>query len=629
MEHIFLPVDIPNHVIRPIIYRIVTKQHNLLLTTSGLQTLAYIIGNKAIGGEWRTTQLNQTKKIIDSIAREWIGRNYGKKFEDRANIMSIYKDLYESKKDTVSFNNENIEISFNDIEPGNSTSVQDVAMKDEVEEDQFNVSMDVEQEQTMLKNYHNFIKFSSYDELPSLKYEHQHKTFNLKNSSFADMEHNHKNVINPLAKPQTLINRIELIKIKHLKNSANGDVKFNPIKDLLGRNEEVFTLCGILRKNFKSEWILEDPSGTVKLKLDNMEYDHNDYYLVPGEILILKGIYFTIGEIFHVRYAYFPKNEPRPVTISKRLNKMDYLGINKEQNYVLNEDFFLKLEDINVKLKKNWIAFLGGDMFLDDQRVLNGIDKVLETFQADTLAIPRFIVFQGSFVSKSLKVDIMSNISNVYKQYSENFNTLFGIINKYQNLLDSKTQFIFIPGENDPWFGTGHIFPKSGIPDFFIKNQNYPSVLKNSHFKSNPVKLIYLNQEIMIVNNKYYNQFITSGIDLEIDSVHASEDENNIIDQLENKKKEKYKVAKTLISQQHLFFHKNVINWDFDHFLQLNPLPTSIVLIDTSASSYHTSFNGVQVVNTGKFISNSETSLCGWWEYAPCLRKYFWKEMKI
>jgi len=133
----------------------------------------------------------------------------------------------------------------------------------------------------------------------------------------------------------------------------------------------------------------------------------------------------------------------------------------------------------------------------------------------------------------------------------------------------------------------------------------------------------------MIVNNKYYNQFITSGIDLEIDSVHASEDENNIIDQLENKKKEKYKVAKTLISQQHLFFHKNVINWDFDHFLQLNPLPTSIVLIDTSASSYHTSFNGVQVVNTGKFISNSETSLCGWWEYAPCLRKYFWKEMKI
>ena len=359
-----------------------------------------------------------------------------------------------------------------------------------------------------------------------------------------------------------------------------------------------------------------------------MEYDFNDYYLIPGEILILKGIYFTIGEIFHVRYAYFPNNEPRPVTISKRLNKMDYLGINKEQDYVLNEDFFLKLEDINIKLKKNWIAFLGGDMFLDDQRVLDGIDKVLETFQADTLAIPRFIVFQGSFISKSLKVDIMSNVTNVYKHYSENFNTLFGIINKYQSLINSKTQFIFVPGENDPWFGSDDVFPKTGIPDFFIKNQNYPGVLKNSHFKSNPVKLVYLNQEIMIVNNKYYNQFITNGIDLDLEHIHADQ-ETKIIDQLENKNKEKCKVAKTIISQQHLFFHKNVINWDFDHFLQLNPLPSSLVLIDTSASSYQTSFNGVQVVNAGKFISNSEKSLCGWWEYAPCLRKYFWKDMKI
>ncbi len=70
-----------------------------------------------------------------------------------------------------------------------------MVMKDEVEENQFNVSMDVEQEQTMLKNYHNFIKFSSYDELPSLKYEHQHKTFNLKTLHGAY----HKNVINPLA----------------------------------------------------------------------------------------------------------------------------------------------------------------------------------------------------------------------------------------------------------------------------------------------------------------------------------------------------------------------------------------------------------------------------------------------
>lgn len=626
MESIFLPVDIPNHVIRPIIYRIITKQHNLLLTTTGLQTLAYIIGNTAIGEEWRTTKLNQTKKIIDSIAREWIGRNYGKKFEDKDRIISIYKDLYETKNSLDLSNKENLELSGMDVEPGNSTSVQDVGNEIVFEEDQVNISMDVEQEQSIIKNYHNFIKFCSFDELPSLNYDHHQKGFTLNGSVFANMEHKHKNIIDPLKKPQTLINRIELIKSKHLKNS-NSEVKFNPIKDLLGRNEEVFTICGIIRKNFRNEWVLEDPSGVVKLNLENTEYSHNDYYLISGEVLILKGIYFTIGEVFHVKYISFPYNEPRPVTISKRLNKMDYLGINTEQKYVLNEDFFLKLEDINLKLKKNWIAFLGGDMFLDDQKVLDGIDKVLETFQADTLAIPRFIVFQGSFVSKSLKVDIMSNSGNVYKNYSENFNSLFGIINKYQALLNSKTQFIFVPGENDPWFGSDDVYPKSGIPNFFVKNHNYPSVLKNCHFKSNPVKLIYLNQEIVIVNNKYYNQFINN--DLENDLETPTDKKDDILDQMENKKKEKYKVVKTLISQQHLFFHKNIINWNFDYFLQLNPLPTSIVLVDTSASSYNTFFNGVQAVNTGKFVSNSEASIYGWWEYAPCLRKYFWKELKL
>lgn len=110
----------------------------------------------------------------------------------------------------------------------------------------------------------------------------------------------------------------------------------------------------------------------------------------------------------------------------------------------------------------------------------------------------------------------MSNSENVYKNYSENFNSLFGIINKYQALLNSKTQFIFVPGENDPWFGSDDVYPKSGIPDFFIKNHNFPNVLKNCHFKSNPVKLIYLNQEILIVNNKYYNQFINNDLENDV-----------------------------------------------------------------------------------------------------------------
>ena len=626
IDHIILPVDIPNHVIRPIIYRIVTKQHNLLLTTNGLETLAYIIGSKAVGSDWRTTKLNYTKQIVDLIVKEWIKKGLGKKFDDKEKIMTIYRELFENKNNSkfTSADNENEDQM--DLDPGNSTSIQNIATSNEIdnESSMINISMDVELEQDLLKNYNQFIKFLSFDEQPLLKYDHLSKIFRIENKQ---KSYPHKNLINPLLKSDTLIQRLELIKNKYLKNNNNNITKFTSAKDLLGRNEELFTLIGVVRKNFKNEWILEDPSGSVKLILSHLDYDEKSFFFIPGQIVILEGIYFTVGEEFQVANLSFPITESRGETVLKRLNKMDYLGINDGNKYVLDEDFWIKLEEINLKLTRNWIAFLGGDLFLDVESNFAKLESILSRFDEDQVSKPKFIVFQGSFTSKPLVLDIMTNSPNVFKEYSDNFNKLFQLISKFDNLKNAKTQFVFIPGDNDPWFENNGIYPRDSIPPFFVKKQAFPTLIPNCHFKSNPVRLVYLNQEILIVNHDYYKQFVSLNINIDSNKYVEKKDEDSfIIDKLERQSRENFKVANTIITQQHLFPHKNTLNWEFDHYLQLNPLPNSIILADTSCAKYETESNGVKVVNTGKFNGLSNESV-GWWEYIPFKRVYVWEQL--
>ncbi|XBW35272.1 hypothetical protein QEN19_000840 [Hanseniaspora menglaensis] len=612
-ERLILPVDIPNHVIRPIVYRIVTKQHNLLLTTKGLETIAYLIGRKAVGSDWRTTNLNYTKKVIDAIVRDWVKQGLGSKFDDREAIVSIYKGIF----DAVPASIEPME-----IDPGNSTSIQDITENTPNETSVLNITMDPEQEKDLIENYNQFIKFSSFYDQPLLRYDHLNRAFRLETNA---SEHDHKNVINPLLKSEILIQRLELLKHKYLK-SINNSIKITPAKDLLGRNEELFTLFGIIRKNFKNEWILEDSSGFVKLVLSHLEYDDKKFFFFSGQAVILDGIYFTVGEEFQVAQVTFPKTETRGESILKRLNKMDYLGINRDNKYVLDEDFWIKLEEINLKLTRNWIVFLGGDLFLDSQSNLDKVDQILAKLDSDNISIPKFIVFQGSFTSKPLVMDVMANSKNVFKEYSDNFASLLQLISKYEHLKDAKTQFVFIPGDNDPWFDKNQIYPRDGIPSFIIKKQFFSNLISNCHFKSNPVRLIYLNQEILIVNHKYYKHFVTSNIQIENHNFNDESEENFIIDKLEMQSKENFKIANTIVTQQHLFPHENTLNWQYDHYLQLNPLPNSIVLADTSCMKYEVETNGVKVINLGRFDSSSDGSI-GWCEYIPFNRAYVWAHL--
>lgn len=624
MNSIILPVDIPNHVIRPIIYRIVTKQHNLLLTTNGLEALAFIIGTKAIGSEWRTTKLNYTKHIVSSIVLEWMKRGLGEKFDDKEQIISVYKDLFEAGSQEADVVNEPRGQS--DLEPGNSTSLNDLGTSNENQNQSpsENASMNDELEQDLLKNYTHFIKFSSFEEQPLLRYDYLNKNFKLK--AHNDTPSQLKNLINPLLKSEILIQRLELIKHKCLKHRLDS-TKFTAAKDLLGRNEEVFTLFGFIRKNFKNEWILEDPSGTVKLVLSHLDYDRKKFFFIPGQIVILEGIYFTVGEEFQVANVEFPVTESRGETILKRLNKMDYLGINKDSKYVLDENLWIKLEEINLKLTRSWIAFLGADIFLDKPSTFVKLEEILSRFDTDQVSTPKFIVFQGSFTSKPLRLDIMANAPNVFKEYSDNFTKLFHLISKFEQLKNSQTQFVFIPGDNDPWFENSGIFPKDGIPSFFIKRQAFASVIANCHFKSNPVRLLYLNQEICIVNHDYYRRFSGLNIDMKR-SKYAQDDKDGefIIDKLERHSIDNFKIANTIVTQQHLFPHQNTVNWEYDHYLQLNPLPNSIVIADASCAKYETESNGVKVVNTGKFNESSNGSV-GWWEYVPFKRVFVWEQL--
>ncbi|CDO94306.1 unnamed protein product [Kluyveromyces dobzhanskii CBS 2104] len=438
-----------------------------------------------------------------------------------------------------------------------------------------------------------------------------------RNETFQDND-----IFNPLSSIIEMGNSMNGSTVSPL-NSASY-MKITQIKNLLGHDGKNFLLLGLLDQNSKGNWNLEDPSGSIELDIKQAIPTKGTYY-VPGCIVLVEGIYYTGNNTFVVSSITHPPGEKREETI-EAIGNLDLLGAfnPSNENYVarLDTDLKLRLHYLEQELSDHKFVILGGDIFLDEMSTMDGLKKTFDKLSRDP---PVAIVFNGSFVSVPVHPSLNTKNVSATVSYKNNFDALATLLSDYEELIND-THLIFIPGPNDPWIsmiglGTTPMWPQKNVPSSFTQKMN--RICRKVHWGSNPSRIAYLSQEIVLARDDLASRFKRYNItfpaleeetyleNVELQEQYSRNPDVSVGQLISMKNKlpvsvlESRKLVKTLLDQQHLSPFSSRIRptiWDLDFTLQLSPLPSSIMLCDTRASSFEVTYNGCKTINPGKFI---------------------------
>ncbi|AQZ12008.1 DPB2 (YPR175W) [Zygosaccharomyces parabailii] len=669
-----LPVKISPPLLRPMAYRVLSKKYGLNIKSDGLGALSEFVGN-TFGMDWKRS--SDTLQFLENFACVWRQQERSL-FVDRQGALEVIDEIKERNKiarderskplnkvknaSIDKFLQPKSEISAAD---DHSSSSPPAMGTPEVEEGATSAGEQKEdyldwKEYFKIVNASDQLKFK-YDPVkmqlvPEPDRKEEANIFNLpalhsylslfrtryylvrdrvmRNENFQNSDS-----FNPLSSMVAMQQQLQ----SDEQPLASQSMTITHIKNLIGRDGQNFLLLGLLRINSKGNWSLEDPSGTVEIDISQAIPTTGSYY-VPGNFLLAEGIYFTAGNRFHVSSMTHPPGERRQTTLSA-IGNLDLLGVHSSPHsgYVprLDKDLKIRLHLLEKELIDHRFVILGGDIFLDHLATMEALDKVFTRLDEDP---PILIVFQGSFSSVPVHASLSSKTTTLSSHYKNNFDTLATMLARYENISEH-SMLVFVPGVNDPWKsmisrGAAYAWPQNPVPSFFT--QKIDKVCKNVIWASNPTKIAYVSQEICIARDDLSQRLKRHQVEfpsleeakqqelndlkeqfqaqMTIDSTSIHELFKSK-DQLPAKVKESRKVVKTLLDQGHLSpFATDIrpVVWDLDHALTLYPIPSALVLCDTTTSAFDLTYNGCKTVNPGKFISGRRLR---YMEYRPASKK--------
>lgn len=326
---------------------------------------------------------------------------------------------------------------------------------------------------------------------------------------------------------------------------------------------------------------------------------------------------------------------------------------------------------------RNRIVIIG-ELNLDNPRALQALRKVLATYAAEPEGrIPISFVLSGSFMSHPTMARTggagtgESAGGGGSVEYKECFDELSAVIADYPSLLEAST-FILVPGDNDGWassFGGGAAapLPRKPVPQIFVSRIRRTIASVNADadkecegtertkgeiiFASNPARISMFGpvHEVVLFRDDISARLRRNAIQLKrrgtpedtIDSEdgtmpEAENGDTQASDDMDvdyNNKprptkpqetllshdiKEARKLVKTILDQGYLSpFRTQIrpVHWSLASTLHLYPLPTAMVLIDTTIPPFAVTYEGCHVVNSGSLLVAGRRGVARWAEY--------------
>ncbi|KAG5934453.1 hypothetical protein E4U53_000692 [Claviceps sorghi] len=317
-------------------------------------------------------------------------------------------------------------------------------------------------------------------------------------------------------------------------------------------------------------------------------------------------------------------------------------------------------------------AVIIGELNLDQPRALQAMRKILSLYAAEPEgAAPLTFILTGNFTQHPVMARGGSGGSIEYKEY---FDALASALSDFPTLLQSST-FVFVPGDNDGWVssftaGAAAPLPRKPVPDMFTSRIRRAFAAANAEtparhgvpgaavWTSNPSRITLFgpNHELVLfrddmsarlrrtaLSTKKHNPKATSTAAAEQDSSPGANprDETQAMDldpdpdpatheapaaepeatadrpPTEDVRTAR-KLVKTILDQGYLApFRQPIrpVHWDYSPALHLYPLPTAMVLVDTTAPPFCITYEGCHVVNPSSVLVPGRKGVGRWVEY--------------
>lgn len=606
MDRIALAVELTPQQVRPLVYRVISKKHGLNLKSSALEAFAEHIGHR-FGTDWRGAK---SEKFLDEFAKVWKDEDRGLFVEGEA-VHSVIRELENT-----------------------AASQQNVATRTE--------TLGKADQQSFLGpklakfHWRDYFKVVGAQQMRNLSYNHALRHFEIAPQGKV------------LGDSQALIrmfpSRYYILhdRITRSEIFSSPDRSLTAIQNMVGRSNCHFYVFGLLSRleGASGDMWLVDMTGRVKLDFIPQLTVAPDHYYCEGSFAVCEGYYLDDGR-FRVVTIGPPPPETRQET-QETYGNIDFCGLissSKTRIERLDPQFVKVMVQEEQRNTHHRIVVLGCDLFLDKPDVLDGLQYLLQKLDE---APPVALVLCGSFCS----VPFQAAQDSIAK-YTEYINGL-ALMFKKAPRLSKETKVIIVPGENDPWHSTNlangpSVWPLQPLPELFTRRLQL--AVKDVELTSNPTRLCYLSQEIVICREGYGQRFRKYAMSLSKPKEHKQvDDAEELADTIEDidldadvadrqlalndlaaepmpkpsaRDQQSRKLVATLLDQAHLSpfpLMTRPIAWEFEHALSLTQWPSVLITADSTIARFAINYEGCLVANPGRFIQANSVR---WIEYTP------------
>ncbi|KAL1954929.1 hypothetical protein VTO42DRAFT_429 [Malbranchea cinnamomea] len=517
-----LPVLLSPSSLRPLVFRIFTKRHDLTVTSTTLQLLSTFIG-KHCGSGWREEGL--AEPVLDEIAKIWKKSGGGAIVEDgqKGLLSAILRNIQPKLSGGRLCRRESdprMRPKGLTSDPSASLATPDSGIT-YMTDDRGKIFVSgrdiLNHGYTLTTRYQNSIDLRRWMNIVNA-FRQPHFTYNAQTKQL-ERSPNSPSLFPPSSsRTAAFRDRYNIIHQRLLRNDAfqptsllpssvrrghrSQSFKLTPIANLQGRSGTSHLLLGLLTVTPTGDMSLTDLTGTIVLDLCHAKtVPEDNSWLAPGMIVLVDGMYEDeelasgsallgndgIGGVIDGKFLGFsiagPPCERRDISLGlgSRGNEHPVLGqsFGWTDSLGVRGDFVSRMSLIEkecVQRKqqdgphgmRSQIVIMS-EVNLDLARSREAIKTVLNSYisLADE-RLPIVFLVIGNFASRAVMGGQGTGGSIEYKEI---FDSLASVLSDFPRLLKNST-FIFVPGDNDLWdssFSAGATtsIPKMPIPEMF------------------------------------------------------------------------------------------------------------------------------------------------------------------